>query len=227
MPDHSSETPVTRWLLKIELEDAHIKIEREFIVPSNIKLSQLHKVIQIVMGWDEEHMHSFVINNTYYDVPDPMAAMFSMRMHRNERRYTLEEALPEKTRVFRYWYDFGDDWMHKITVRSRDYKKDPGWFVRCLSATGQCPFEDCGGVFGYADLCEQVNNPEHPEHEDACAWAGFEEVPKDWEFYFDLEFANKCLAKIDKKLRPADVPFPDGSFPKPRASRKKKENPEI
>ncbi len=34
---------------------------RRFVVPPDIALQDLHEVIQDVMGWDGEHLHSFVI----------------------------------------------------------------------------------------------------------------------------------------------------------------------
>ena len=37
----------------------------------DIKLNELHEVIQVVMGWLGGHLHEFQINNLSYKIPDP------------------------------------------------------------------------------------------------------------------------------------------------------------
>ena len=36
------------------------------------------------------------------------------------------------------------------------------------------PFEDSGGVWGWAETIEAVNGPKHPEHEELRNWMGLE-----------------------------------------------------
>ncbi|HZV25314.1 MAG TPA: plasmid pRiA4b ORF-3 family protein, partial [Acidothermaceae bacterium] len=71
----------------------------------------------------------------------------------DERKVTLGELTDIGTR-FRYTYDFGDDWHHEILV----------------DAKGACPPEDCGGVWGYADLKEILADPSHDEHQERLEW---------------------------------------------------------
>ncbi len=35
----------------------------------------------------------------------------------------------------------------------------------CLTGKQACPPEDCGGVWGYAEFLEAIQQPDHPEHE--------------------------------------------------------------
>ena len=35
-----------------------------------------------------------------------------------------------------------------------------------------CPPEDWGGVWGYADFLEAIQQPDHPEHESMLEWVG-------------------------------------------------------
>jgi len=35
-------------------------------VPSDILLSKFHKIIQVVMGWDDYHLHHFIKDDIYY-----------------------------------------------------------------------------------------------------------------------------------------------------------------
>ena len=48
----------------------------------------------------------------------------------------------------------------------------------CLTRKRACPPEDCGGVWGYSDLLETIQYPEHPEYEDMMDWLGEEFDPE-------------------------------------------------
>jgi hypothetical protein len=49
--------------LKITLRGSKPSIWRRFAVPSDMRLSDLHYVIQIVMGWDNSHLHQFIASD--------------------------------------------------------------------------------------------------------------------------------------------------------------------
>jgi hypothetical protein len=44
--------------------------------------------------------------------------------------------------------------------------------IVCLAGKGQCPLEDCGGLWGWYHLLDVLNNPKHKEHADMKEWAG-------------------------------------------------------
>lgn len=50
--------------LRIEVEGISPKIWRQFLVKDNITFEGLHKIIQIVMGWDNYHLYEFRIGNS-------------------------------------------------------------------------------------------------------------------------------------------------------------------
>ncbi len=54
------------YLLKIRLLDIEPEIWRRFVVPGSITLDRLHDVIQIVMGWEDYHLHAFTIGKKRY-----------------------------------------------------------------------------------------------------------------------------------------------------------------
>ena len=58
------------YQLKITLNHIKPVIWRRFIVDSNIKLPDLHKVIQTVMGWTNSHLHQFVKDKKFYSEPE-------------------------------------------------------------------------------------------------------------------------------------------------------------
>ncbi len=71
-----------------------------------------------------------------------------------------------------YIYDFGDEWVHQITLREihpRDKNKD---YPICLEEKRAYPPEDCGGVAGYLRMLEILQNPEDEEYEEIVEWLG-------------------------------------------------------
>ena len=54
------------YLLTIRLYGIELDIWRRFVVPGDITLDRLHDVIQIVMGWQDYHLHTFTIGKKRY-----------------------------------------------------------------------------------------------------------------------------------------------------------------
>ena len=67
-----------------------------------------------------------------------------------------EQARPKvKGERLKFEYDFGDSWEHDLWVKgARDYAPNEEPVIKLLKAHGECPPEDCGGVWGYAELLE-------------------------------------------------------------------------
>ena len=56
------------YQIQIALKNFRPKIWRRLLVPSDLKLSDLHKVIQTSMGWTNSHLHQFIKGKTFYTV---------------------------------------------------------------------------------------------------------------------------------------------------------------
>jgi len=196
----------TSYLLKITLEEVHHPIWRRFVVPSNIPLNRLHDVVQSVMGWEDCHIHAFIVGKQHYL---PTYAIESNPFDDGndlpEEEYTFESLIARKGAKIKYWYDFGDSWMHEIVVESIDYT-NPDWPypICCIEGVRACPPEDCGSTPGFVDFCEAMTDPKHPEHEEFKEWYGSKYNPD----RFDLEAVNKKLGikrsakKATKKGKP-------------------------
>jgi hypothetical protein len=92
---------------------------------------------------------------------------------RDENKAPLMQVAPDKGAAFGYEYDFGDSWEHEITVE-KILPPDPAAATAalCLDGARACPPEDCGGIWGYANLLKILKNRKHPEHKDMKAWVG-------------------------------------------------------
>ena len=147
---------------------------RRVLVPANFTFSGFHAVIQEAFGWWNEHLYSFgdkpysrvlTIAEIYEDdwgsVPDY-----------NAREFTVGEFYGEKfdpKHKLCYVYDFGDDWIHDITLEDIIEELHP--HASCTAGKGACPEEDCGGPWGYEDMKEygEVDDPKYFDLEAAKA----------------------------------------------------------
>ncbi|WP_415766452.1 plasmid pRiA4b ORF-3 family protein [Pseudomonas sp. ZB1P45] len=175
-------------LLHIELKWIEPAIWRRVAVPENITLGKLHTVIQFAMGWEGGHMHEFEIASENYGIPDPDGWGPPVN---SETRKTLVKALSGK-KTFRYLYDFGDGWDHRIKVEKKLPAGACPQVPYCIDGANACPPEDIGGGPGYADFLEVMADPNHPEYEDMLEWHGGTFDPT----VFEWERVNQWLKEI-------------------------------
>lgn len=174
--------------LKVSLNGARPPIWRRVLVPSGITLAELHAVIQVAMGWYDDHLHEFEIGGVRYGQSDlgewgPAP--------RNEATVKLERIAPTGSR-FTYTYDFGDSWEHTIDVEKVVDRERDKTYPSCVTGRRACPPEDCGGIWGYAELIEVVGDPTHDEHEEMLDWLGGGFDPDQ----FDARTVNERLARL-------------------------------
>ena len=97
---------------------------------------------------------------------------------------------PKRT-VLVYTYDFGDNWEHRVTFIRRRHGEAGRSYPRFVAGERACPPEDCGGVWGYADLLETLADEDDPDHaEMSDLYEGFD--PED----FDEAAITRRLAHL-------------------------------
>jgi hypothetical protein len=177
--------------LKIALRDSKPPIWRRVEVPETITLPKLHQVIQIVMGWQDYHLHQFIVGGLggiSYGVPDP-DDFYEVR---DERRARLNQLLRAPKEKLVYEYDFGDSWEHVVLLEALLELEPGAVYPRCITGKRACPMEDCGGIWGYASFLEAIQDLQHPEHETMLEWVGGEFDPE----AFDLQQVNDALRAV-------------------------------
>ncbi|MBM4257783.1 MAG: plasmid pRiA4b ORF-3 family protein [Deltaproteobacteria bacterium] len=179
------------YQLKISLAESAPPIWRRVQVPSVMLLGDLHALIQIAMGWQNSHMHQFRVGKTCYGplYPDDFDGVTETK---DEDKVTVEEVLPKVKAKLGYEYDFGDGWEHEIVVEKILSPEQGVKYPLCLDGKRACPPEDCGGIWGYANMLEVIKDPEHPEYEEMEEWLGEEFDPD----AFSVEAVNKMLRKV-------------------------------
>lgn len=99
---------------KVTLRGISPQIWRRIQVWEDDTLDQLHRVLQVVMGWENYHLCEFRIAGAMYRDPHP----------ENEpeiliaKRTRLRNLLPGAGAEFEYVNDFGDNWQHDLILES-------------------------------------------------------------------------------------------------------------
>jgi hypothetical protein len=167
--------------VRIELEDASPRIYRDLRLPGDTTLVQLHYYIQDAFDWDSEHLFEFSISRGGHRTQFPKFGTDESGLP-SELSATLQSLHAEGTKQFQYIYDYGDDWTHKITIRSVKPQKQGEPAPALIGGEGAAPPEDSGGIHTFCHLRWQIekgNIKLDPKNEDnwmleAIAEASFE-----------------------------------------------------
>ncbi|MCZ2341517.1 MAG: plasmid pRiA4b ORF-3 family protein [Bacteroidales bacterium] len=180
------------YQLKITLVDTKPPIWRRIQV-KDCTLAKLHESIQTAMGWTNSHLHHFRVGEQLYGDPELMQENFAEMGYKDSTTTKISDILPKKEKTFRfeYEYDFGDGWLHEVLVEGVVGADPKTKYPLCLEGKRACPPEDCGGVWGYPDFLEAIQNPDHEQHEEMLEWIGGRFDPK----AFDAAKATEAMRK--------------------------------
>lgn len=201
MRTHKAIDPETAvFQIKITLQGSAPAIWRRLLVPANIDLPKLHWVIQIAMGWEDDHMHEFYSLQGRKRLPygsTEMDQFLGTGDDSEEADYTLRGVAPRGRSKLYYTYDFGDCWEHEILVEKTLPPVQGQALPTCLEGEMACPPEDSGGVWGYEEKLRALSDPKDRYHGEVAEWMGEDFDPT----AFDLESVNRMLAKAFKKKK--------------------------
>jgi hypothetical protein len=162
-------TPARLYLLHLRLAEIEPAIWRRVMVPGPRTLHGLHEVIQIAMGWETYHLYQFEIQGTRYEDPNPDDRDPTIP---DSRAFTLDQLALVQGSRFQYRYDFGDDWLHEVTVEGAVPLPAGFLLPLCLGGARAGPPEDCGGVFGYDELVSVLVRPKSARAREIQQWLG-------------------------------------------------------
>jgi hypothetical protein len=179
--------------IKVQLVDIDPPIWRRLLVPRAATLADLHLIIQAAFGWQDCHLHQFeigglrfgdteILNEDGYEGGTRALAESDVRLFD-----FLWGAVP-----FAYVYDFGDHWVHEVTLEEQLVAEDGRKYPACIDGARAGPPEDVGGTLGLAELLDVLADSEHPEHKAMRRWVGRSYDPEKLD-----------LAKVDRAVRSA------------------------
>jgi len=128
------------YQLRVVLRGISPLIWRRLLVRSDTTLAHLHTILQIVLAWSDEHLHSFHIHGREYGssgTPTRHVVLSDLGLHRGER--------------FRYVYDFMAYWECDIRLESLLPLAPRRVYPVCLGGKHAAPPEDCRGAWAYME----------------------------------------------------------------------------
>lgn len=182
--------------IKISLDDSNPLIWREVLVPKDISFYKLHQVIQITMGWTNSHLFEFNIEG--YRIGEIYEQLEDLDDDKiiNGKETKLIDLVNEPGEFFKYWYDFGDSWMHTVRIEKYVSLAKPHQLPYCIGGALKCPPEDCGGIGGFYNFLAILSDKKHMEYKETKEWFGSKFNPTE----FDLVKVNKKLKNIDRYI---------------------------
>ncbi len=202
--------------LKLTLNGSQPNVWRRILIPADYTFFDLHCAIQSAMGWTDSHLHAFRFTDKKrlrdsINIATPMPEDDRYRDRITDERLTrVKDYLGVVSKQCVYDYDFGDSWEHTILLEKILPKVKGVKYPQCVAGKNACPPDDCGGIWGYAELIKTVKNPKHPEHADMLEWLCIDS-PEDFdptEFdpaKVDFEDPKKRIVEWNKGFGPPVV----------------------
>lgn len=165
------------YQLKITLTDSEPAIWRRLLVEATTDLEELHRIVQITMGWQNVSNYHYRIGKQRSDTQPCLLQM------------PLNEIVRDDLTRFVYVYDLRDGWFHTIEVEMVLPADPQGQYPHCVTGELRCPPEGSGGIWGYNELLEILDDTSDPQH--LTRW---DEVGGDFDpDYFDVDLVNMQL----------------------------------
>jgi hypothetical protein len=147
--------------LSVEIDDVTPRVVRVVEVPADIRLDDLHFVLQIAIGWQNGHPFEFRIGDKLWGSQDRDAEAGRTP----PEQATLADILAAGD-SFKYDYVLGEDWEHTVRLEARTAAHPAISYPQLVSAEGRCPPADIGGPIGYETYLRSIADPNSVNHED-------------------------------------------------------------
>ena len=158
--------------MRIQLNDVDPVIWRRLLVPGAVRMAKLADMLIAGMGYGMNF-------DEYPEGEIDEKSVTVLQSLRDERRFTFD-------------YDFGDSWEHDVVIEELTWSYFGLKYAVCIDGANACPPEDVGGVYGYVNFLEAINDPDHEEFDDYTAWIDGPFDPAE----FDLGEVNALLQKV-------------------------------
>ncbi len=126
---------------------------REVSVPARYTFWDLHVAIQDAMGWFDSHLHEFRLGGRGRNAGIVIGMPDEFEMEGYPERL-IEWDVPVLDHIsqpgdrIEYEYDFGDGWIHELTLLSIERRERGQRYPKCIAGERAAPPEDCGGISG-------------------------------------------------------------------------------
>lgn len=195
------------YQIKVSLLGTQPPIWRRLRIVPETTFQDLHRIIQVAMGWFTSHLHLFQADDGRL-IGDPAEDFDGMLDFRDESFVAVSAVLNKEGQALKYEYDFGDSWEHEVLLEkilpADQYEALP----RCIEAERQCPPEDVGGLPGFYEFLEIMEDAAHPDHLAVREWIGGEWFDPE---FVDLDDINQVLAEREALFSEFESEIPPAS----------------
>jgi hypothetical protein len=194
-----------------ELEDYKPKIWRRFQVKGDITVARLGYIVMTMYEMKASHLLAIEHEKPFltasgrqskrmelicrYDIPSSGVWEYKDYDSEDATKTKLSKLNLEVPSRVLVWYDFGDAWRVLVTLEKEF--DDPGLSAkelpRVLEGEGFGIVEDCGGIYGLADLAQAFKKKKGEEYEEYRDWLGVDDLNLT---KFDLDDMNFRLKKL-------------------------------
>ncbi|MDJ0623573.1 MAG: UPF0149 family protein [Desulfocapsaceae bacterium] len=174
------------YQLEISLASTEPTIWRRLEVPGAVSLADLHLIIQVTMGWENQHLHQFRAGKKIYG--PQVADDYSGTPVLDESRFCLSDLEREFLQGVIYTYDFDDNWEHVILIEKVLPPSESRKYPYVIGGERACPPEDIGGAFEFSSLLEYLDGSREKDFVDR-----FAQLPPFDPEHYDKDIANQLL----------------------------------
>lgn len=180
--------------IRVTIRDTHPPVWRRLQIPQGTTFHELSAIIQLAFGWCGYHAYDFELGATlhergfFIELPE-LENGLTWREVRSSKEEVVDKYF-EEFKTMKYTYDFGDNWLHDITVEKiveTDIKlSNP----ICTKAKMADLPEDCGGPWGYEALLDTLSDPKNKDYKDMREWVEGACIWYDDRNFVDIEEIN-------------------------------------
>jgi hypothetical protein len=158
LPPACGRVPATDIIfqVKIVVDRVTPPVWRRVLVP-DITLGELHRIIQVVLGWSDSHFHEFAVDRDFYCAQ--LLDDFGLGVDHDDEDEdaVLLSQVALDVWGFDYTYGLGDDqWELSIDIE-RERQRAPGVkYPRCTGGQRANPPENVGGAWGYEHFIDRI-----------------------------------------------------------------------
>lgn len=169
------------------------RIWRSFVVPERLTLARLHRVLQELFDWEDQHLHFFQFGNLAFAPAPPKGEEYDdiERLGADYKGIVLSQFALELGDHFSYTYDMGDEWIVDLAVDASQEGLIPTW-CWCTSGERASPPENCGGPLFYSAYAPYLPGGYDPDDRESMEAfpPGFDPAA------FDIDALNRRLARL-------------------------------
>lgn len=140
--------PVPSYQLKLAVPFSDPLIWRTLQVPGRMTLAELHRAVQICMGWHDEDSHQFLVGKIFYQ-PGFGLEDYQRKPEYDEALFELHQLEEGMEFLFSYLYDGGHGWELQIALEEIMEPGSVGESPVLIDGAHNCPPEEAGDIHHY------------------------------------------------------------------------------